>query len=535
MKRTLLALTCMAALASCGKVVHSDGIVAVIPKPTEVTVGSGEFKIGRSTAVNVVFDDERISDVLTALNAVVQPVSGRELQSKTGTQAEDGAINLLRDTTMRSEEYTLQITPERVDITSGDAAGAFYAVQTLRQLIPVEAFEGEPVRAFCLPTVAIKDRPAMGYRGLMFDVCRHFFSVADVKHAIDIMALHKLNTLHWHLTDDQGWRIEIKKYPRLTEVGSVRKQTLVGYASSTEFDGIPYGGFYTQEQIREVVDYAAHRFITVVPEIEFPGHSVAALTAYPELGCKGEGYEVLTRWGVDDRVLCMGKESAFEFINGVLSEVLELFPSKYIHIGGDECPTVEWETCPLCQARMKAEGLKTERLLQGYATHRAEQFLNAHGRSLVGWDEILEGGVTPNATIMSWRGTKGGIQAARQGNHAIMTPTTHCYFDYKPSTTTAANLGYEDSYLPLAKVYSLDPYESLTEEQRSYILGVQCNLWTEYITTIGDVEYMLLPRMSALSEVGWSCGDKDYADYTTRLEHLTRLYEIYGYNYSPQE
>ena len=354
----------------------------------------------------------------------------------------------------------------------------------------------------------------------------------------DIMALHKLNVFHWHLTDDQGWRIEIRKYPKLTEIGSVRSRTLIGrdpggtYDENCKFDETPYGGYYTQDEIRDVVNYAAERFITVIPEIEFPGHAVGALASYPWLGCTGEQYEVRQTWDIDDRVFCIGKETTFEFIEGVLEEVLELFPSEYIHIGGDECPTVMWKKCPHCKARMKAERLKRPRRLQNYATARVEKFLNAHGRRLIGWDEILEGDVTPTATIMSWRGAEGGIKAAKMGNHAIMAPTTHCYLDYYQTRDTAGEPLAIGGYLPVEKVYSLDPYEMLTADEQRCILGVQANLWTEYIATWPHAEYMLLPRLSALAEVGWSLDRKDYGDYLRRVRRLAKIYDACGYNYA---
>ena len=411
-------------------------------------------------------------------------------------------------------------------------------MQTLRQLLPAAAYEADDVRAVELPVVTIEDKPCLGYRGMMLDVGRHFFTVDEVKEALDIMALHKLNVFHWHLTDDQGWRIEIRKYPKLTEIGSVRSRTLIGrdpggtYDENCKFDETPYGGYYTQDEIRDVVNYAAERFITVIPEIEFPGHAVGALASYPWLGCTGEQYEVRQTWDIDDRVFCIGKETTFEFIEGVLEEVLELFPSEYIHIGGDECPTVMWKKCPHCKARMKAERLKRPRRLQNYATARVEKFLNAHGRRLIGWDEILEGEVTPTATIMSWRGAEGGIKAAKMGNHAIMAPTTHCYLDYYQTRDTAGEPLAIGGYLPVEKVYSLDPFEMLTADEQRCILGVQANLWTEYIATWPHAEYMLLPRLSALAEVGWSLDRKDYGDYLRRVRRLAKIYDACGYNYA---
>ncbi|MEG1885627.1 MAG: beta-N-acetylhexosaminidase [Alistipes sp.] len=522
-------------LCACGKVVPSDGTIAIIPKPTGTVTGEGVFTLSKSTPVVLTFEDAQLTDATEALNHIVTPIFGVPLSVEHAPEAASHAINIVQDTVMIAGEYTLSISPKMVKICAASAQGVFYAVQSLRQLIPLAAFTEKEVSGFELPVTEIIDKPALGYRGMMLDVCRHFFSVEQVKQTIDLLAMHKMNIFHWHLTDDQGWRIEIKKYPKLTEIGSMRKQTLVGhYPADNEtavYDSVPYGGFYTQEQIREVVAYAAQRFITVIPEIEFPGHAVAALASYPALGCTGEQYDVRQTWAIDDRVFCIGKESTFDFIEGVLAEVIELFPSEYIHIGGDECPTVMWEKCPACKARMKAEGLTRPRQLQNYATNRIEKFLNAHARRLIGWDEILEGEITPSATIMSWRGTKGGVEAAKRGNHAIMAPTDHCYFDYYQSQDTANEPLSIGGYLPLEKVYALEPYENLTAEETSFILGVQCNLWTEYIATYEQAQYMLLPRLSALAEVGWSLDRKEYEDYKLRLNHLVKLYDIYGYNY----
>ena len=419
----------------------------------------------------------------------------------------------------------LDVTRRGIELRGGSVSAVLYGLQSLRQL----AFENRGT----IPVVRIHDKPFFAYRGAMLDVCRHFSPIGEVKRFIDILALHKLNVFHWHLTDDQGWRIEIRRYPALTQTGSVRRGTVVGdHRTSSEYTDEPYGGYYTQDEIRDIVDYAAKRFITVIPEIEFPGHAVGALASYPWLGCTGEQYEVRQTWDIDDRVFCIGKETTFEFIEGVLEEVVGLFPSEYIHIGGDECPTVMWEKCPHCKARMKAEGLRRPRQLQNYATARVEKFLNARGRRLIGWDEILEGDVTPTATIMSWRGAKGGIEAARQGNHAIMAPTTNCYLDYYQTRDTAREPLAIGGYVPVEKVYELDPYEQLTPAEQACILGVQANLWTEYIATWPHAEYMLLPRLSALAEVGWSLDRKDYAGYLHRVRRLARIYDACGYNYA---
>ena len=541
MKRLLPVLALFAVLCgccSCGRVIPTDGEVAVVPLPEHIVEGQGTFRLTSDAEVVLLFDDERLSGVTAALNKVLMPLFGRGPRVRHADKAGDHAVNVTRDETMPAEAYRLFVTPCRIDIVAGGAQGAFYAVQTLRQLLPAAAYEADDVRAVELPVVTIEDKPCLGYRGMMLDVGRHFFTVDEVKEALDIMALHKLNVFHWHLTDDQGWRIEIRKYPKLTEIGSVRSRTLIGrdpggtYDENCKFDETPYGGYYTQDEIRDVVNYAAERFITVIPEIEFPGHAVGALASYPWLGCTGEQYEVRQTWDIDDRVFCIGKETTFEFIEGVLEEVLELFPSEYIHIGGDECPTVMWKKCPHCKARMKAERLKRPRRLQNYATARVEKFLNAHGRRLIGWDEILEGDVTPTATIMSWRGAEGGIKAAKMGNHAIMAPTTHCYLDYYQTRDTAGEPLAIGGYLPVEKVYSLDPYEMLTADEQRCILGVQANLWTEYIATWPHAEYMLLPRLSALAEVGWSLDRKDYGDYLRRVRRLAKIYDACGYNYA---
>ena len=541
MKRLLPVLALFAVLCgccSCGRVIPTDGEVAVVPLPEHIVEGQGTFRLTSDAEVVLLFDDERLAGVTAALNEVLMPLFGRGPRVRHADKAADHAVNVTRDETMPAEAYRLFVTPCRIDIVAGGAQGAFYAVQTLRQLLPAAAYEADDVRAVELPVVTIEDKPCLGYRGMMLDVGRHFFMVDEVKEALDIMALHKLNVFHWHLTDDQGWRIEIRKYPKLTEIGSVRSRTLIGrdpggtYDENCKFDETPYGGYYTQDEIRDVVNYAAERFITVIPEIEFPGHAVGALASYPWLGCTGEQYEVRQTWDIDDRVFCIGKETTFEFIEGVLEEVLELFPSEYIHIGGDECPTVMWKKCPHCKARMKAERLKRPRRLQNYATARVEKFLNAHGRRLIGWDEILEGDVTPTATIMSWRGAEGGIKAAKMGNHAIMAPTTHCYLDYYQTRDTAGEPLAIGGYLPVEKVYSLDPYEMLTADEQRCILGVQANLWTEYIATWPHAEYMLLPRLSALAEVGWSLDRKDYGDYLRRVRRLAKIYDACGYNYA---
>ena len=509
---------CLPGFAAC------DGRVRIVPRPAEVEELPGSFRLTPRTPV--VITDEQLRTPAEIFARAVGKLTGTE---PTVTAApEKHAVTLQLQPGYEAEEYLLEVGRQRITVTASTPQAVLHGLRSLQQLVA----GGE------IPACVVRDKPTFAYRGAMLDVCRHFFTVDEVKEALDIMALHKLNVFHWHLTDDQGWRIEIKKYPKLTEVGSVRSRTLIGrdpggeYDENCKFDETPYGGYYTQDEIRDIVDYAAKRFITVIPEIEFPGHAVGALASYPWLGCTGEQYEVRQTWDIDDRVFCIGKETTFEFIEGVLEEVVGLFPSEYIHIGGDECPTVMWEKCPHCKARMKAEGLRRPRQLQNYATARVEKFLNARGRRLIGWDEILEGDVTPTATIMSWRGAKGGIEAARQGNHAIMAPTTNCYLDYYQTRDTAREPLAIGGYLPVEKVYELDPYEQLTPAEQACILGVQANLWTEYIATWPHAEYMLLPRLSALAEVGWSLDRKDYAGYLHRVRRLARIYDACGYNYA---
>ena len=381
----------------------------------------------------------------------------------------------------------------------------------------------------------INDKPCFAYRGTMLDVARHCFSVEDIKTFIDMLSMHKINKFHWHLTEDQGWRIEIKKYPELTQTGAFRKETLIGMNGvSQRYDGMRYGGFYTQEEVKEVVKYAADRYIDVIPEIEMPGHGLGALSTYPWLGCTGGPYEIWTKWGISKDVYCAGKETTFSFLEDVLSEVIELFPSEYIHIGGDECPKDRWKKCSLCQERIKKEGLKNEAELQSYFMNRIEKWLNERGRKIIGWDEIYQGGISQTATIMTWRDQYNGVKAAWGGNNVIMTPKWNCYFDYSQTNNPQAKEPLcSTRYLPVLQVYRLDPYNMLAPQYYDRILGVQANVWTEYISNFGHVQHMVLPRLAALSEVGWSYDRKDYTDFERRAkELLPRLYDAYDYVYA---
>ena len=517
--------------SSCGKRIARVESVDIVPQPVSVVASDGAFDLTKNTKICLLSDDSTLNYSVRLFNGLLDKSFGKPLPVIKSTQPEAGAINV-RLGGLQPEEYTLNIRPDGVDITGGSPAGVFYAFQTLRQLLPVAVARGEKAGVIELPVAEIADKPHFAHRGGMLDVCRHFFTADDVKTFIDILAMHKLNRFHWHLTDDQGWRIEIKQYPKLTEVGAFRDRCNLQAEADAPKDSVPYGGFYTQDEIRDIVQYAAKRFITVIPEIEMPGHASAALASYPYLGCKGEGYVVPSTWGVKADVYCAGNDSTFRFIEGVLSEVVELFPSEYIHIGGDECPKINWQQCPACQQRIKTEKLKNENELQSYFMQRAEKFLAGKGRKIVGWDEILEGGISETATVMSWRGSAGGIEAAKKGNHVIMAPNSHCYLDYYQTDKTETEPKSIGGHLPIEKVYSLDPYEGLNADEQQYILGVQGNLWTEFISEFDHAEYMLLPRLAALAEVGWSYDNKDFDSFKKRETSLARLYDAYGSKYA---
>lgn len=431
------------------------------------------------------------------------------------------------DTLLPSEWYSLTVEPDRILIAATTEAGLYRGSRALVQLLE----QGSDVGS--LPCLSITDSPRFPWRGMHLDVVRHFFPVDFVKQYIDLLARYRMNSFHWHLTDDQGWRIEIKSRPKLTEVGAWRSGSQVGPYARLEFDTVRYGGYYTQDEIREVVAYAAARHINVVPEIEMPGHALAALASYPQVGCVGGYYEVNRGWGVFEDVFCAGNDSTFSLLEDVLTEVMDLFPSPYIHIGGDECPKEQWKECPKCQARMKAEGLKDEHELQSYFIQRIEQFVNAKGRKIIGWDEILEGGLAPNAAVMSWRGTEGGVAAAKSGHYAVMSPGSHCYFDHYQGDPANEPLAF-GGYTPLQKVYSYEPIPAeLNAEEAKYILGAQGNLWTEYILTQEHAEYMALPRMLALAEVLWTPKEsRDEADFIRRLEKEFERLEEMGVNAS---
>ena len=538
MKKTLIILSVLLAAAACAP--EDVQTINVVPYPNEVQMKSGEFCVAGADVKYDAAADERTKALIEAFAQQLSLVTGAE----SAVSEDNGEIAFILDAEMPHEAYTLNVTKKGVEVKASGLNGFNYAIQTIKQMLPVEVF-GKVAAAdkkWTLPCVKINDAPRFGYRGLHMDVSRHFFDMDEVKRYLDIMEVHKLNTLHWHITDDQGWRLEIKKYPRLTEVGAVRKQTLVGHLFESEvYDGTPYGEgcYFTQDQVREILDYAAGKGITVIPEIDLPGHMLAALAAYPELGCTGGPYDVWGKWGVADDVLCVGKEKTMQFLEDVLTEVCELFPAEYVHIGGDECPKVRWEKCPHCQAKIAELGLKdddrfqAEHYLQGYVTSRMEKFLAEKGKKLIGWDEILEGELAPNATVMSWRGVAGGLQAVRMGHDAIMTPNTFFYLDYYQSLDKENEPLAIGGYLPVEKCYSYEPtVEGMTEEEKAHILGVQANLWTEYIATPDHLHYMLLPRLAALAEVQWCQPEvKSWERFLDSADEFCGIYDIMGYKY----
>ena len=502
-----------------GKETMKKNGIAIVPKPVSMTIGEGAFELKKDTAIcagmGTLPESRYLADIL-------EPAMGYRLNVSTEYDASStkNSIILSLDPSLSflgEEGYRLNVSAEKIEVRAAKPAGIFYAIQTLRQLLPIEIFSNAPAIniKWTVPCLDIEDKPRFEWRGQLLDCCRHFFDKETVKRSIDLLALHKMNRLHWHLTEDQGWRVEIKRYPKLAEIGAWR----------IDRDGQKYGGYYSQDDIREIVEYAAARHITVVPEIEMPGHSTAVLASYPELGCTGGPYIVANWWGVYKDVYCAGNEMTFAFIENVLDEVLHLFPSQYIHIGGDECPKDRWKECPKCQARIKQENLENEHELQSYFIKRIDTYLTENGRRLIGWDEILEGGLAPNAVVQSWRGVKGAVEAAQQGHDVIMSPTSHCYLDYSYATTS------------VKKSYSYEPIpEGITGEQEKHVLGIEGNIWTEWVSDQERLDFQVFPRLTALSEVAWTPAEqKDWDDFKPRLEvHLKRL-DMIGVAYGKDE
>lgn len=502
----------------------SEETLSLIPQPVSVAVMQERLSLDKG--VNITGPEE----ISTTASLLKDFLSGIGLpESDAGAKLE---LEVTGDSTLHTEGYDLVIDRDGIRITAGTRAGLFYGTQTLMQIL--ESHPGE------VPHVKITDYPRFAYRGLHLDVGRHMFPSDFIKKYIDLLAHHKMNRFHWHLTEDQGWRIEIKRYPKLQEIAAFRKETVIGHATTAKrknpqsFDGKPYGGYYTQDEIRDIVQYARERHVTIIPEIELPGHALAALSAYPDLGCTGGPYEAATTWGVFDDVFCAGKEETFAFLEGVMDEVIALFPGKYIHIGGDESPKTKWEKCPHCQKRIKAEKLKDEHQLQSYFIQRMEKYLNSKGRQIIGWDEILEGGLAPNATVMSWRGEEGGIAAAKQNHDVIMTPGNWCYFDHYQDSAEENEPLAIGGYTPVREVYEYEPVPpQLSEAEAKHVLGAQGNVWTEYMKTSDHVEYMVYPRACAMAEVVWSPKEsRNFEQFRKRLEpHLQRL-ERRGVNFA---
>ena len=503
----------------------------LVPRPVSLTVKPGSFRL---TGATVITTDAASRPLGAMLADYLFPATGFRLAVRSAPAAGASGISIRLDSTLTSlgaEGYRLNASPSGIAIRAARPAGAFYAIQTLRQLLPPAIFRQATVTAaaWTIPAVAIEDYPRFGWRGIHLDVARHFMPKEFVRKMVDLVALHKLNRLHWHLTDDQGWRIDIRQFPRLTQVGAWRRQTIVGRpdrdSTKWTFDGQPHGGFYTQDDIKEIVAYARARFVTLVPEIEMPGHSQAAIASYPELGNKGDTVPVWTAWGVDENIV-NPSDATIRFEQQVLTEVMALFPGRWIHVGGDEAPKAQWKASPLAQARIHELGLKDEDELQSYFTRRMDEFLTAHGRTLIGWDEILEGGLAPNAVVMSWRGIDGGIAAARAGHDVVMAPGSHTYFDHYQSADTTTEPLAIGGFLPLDTVYAYDPIPTaLTPEEARHVLGAQGQLWSEYIPDPKRAEYMAFPRACALAEVLWTpVAEKNYTDFLQRLAtHLERL------------
>lgn len=499
-----------------------SGDVNIIPKPLKLVQKSGYFEINSGTTI--VYNQEDIGYLGDFLNDFLRENYAFTLSKQQATDYTPGSIYFRLTPEAEDESYQVTISSELITI-AGSEAGLFYGLQSLKQLMPPERTD-----AIRIPQLDIQDTPRFGYRGAMLDVARYFFSVDEVKRFIDLMAFYKLNTFHWHLTEDAGWRIQIDKYPLLTHVGAWRRGTQSNHDPAS-FDRLPHGGYYTKEQMRDVVAYASKRNITIIPEFDMPGHTLTVLAAYPEYSCTGGPFKVLENWGIQEDVLCAGKEETYEFIQDVLDEMLEIFPSEVIHIGGDEAPKNRWKLCPDCQAKMKKENLQNEEELQSYFVKRVGTYLQSKGRKMMGWDEILEGGLAPNAMVMSWRGEEGGIEAARMGHEVVMAPNVFLYLDYYQGVPEEEPLNIWGD-VPLRRVYEYEPFTSqIPAENHKYIVGLQGNLWMEYIHSLPKLDYMAFPRIAAVAEVGWSDPNKDFNDFQSRLSHNLRWLDKKGVNF----
>lgn len=541
--RLLLSLSFLVLFSACKQQQPAQNKAPnIIPEPVSMEMKSGTFKLDQSTIIRADTSKEGIKNVAQQLKQELDSATGYDLKIHTGSLNKNSnnviALKIDNDSScyFNDEAYSLNVSSKKVKLKAPTGAGLFYGVQSLFQLFPPQIYRTDYTlvpqnTSWEIPTLQINDYPRFKYRGMHLDVGRHFFSVNFVKRYIKLMAMNKMNRFHWHLTEDQGWRIQIDKYPKLTSVGAWRDSTLIGHYGSGNYDQERYGGFYTKKEIREVVNYAQKMNVTVIPEIEMPGHASAALTAYPQMGCKENGnYKVMPTWGVFNNVYCP-TEKTFNFLKDVLTEVMQLFPSKYIHIGGDEAPKKQWEESKQAQRIIEREGLANEQELQSYFIRRIEKFLNKNNRQIIGWDEILQGGLAPNATVMSWRGMEGGIKAAKQQHDVIMTPTSHVYLDYNQANPKTEPLSI-GNFTPLSEVYHFDPVpEELSPKEAKYIKGIQGNVWTEYMKSGDKVEYMAYPRASAIAEIGWSPKNKhNWTDFWRRLQTQFKRFDVLNVN-----
>ena len=539
MKKLSLFIIAALIMTACTKQQPPVADYDIIPQPKEVRLDDGKpFELSPKTVIHY---EARLQREAQFLSEYVNDIMGYALKTQEYQGQTDGIVLKLSPANFdQAEACEICITPKQVTIKGADAAGVFYGIQTLRKSLPIPPLQRGVGGIQCqLPSATIKDHPNFAYRGMHLDPCRHFIPLDSVKVYLDMMAMHNMNQFHFHLSEDQGWRIEIKQYPELTEIGAYRNGTVIGHNGNL-YDTIRHGGFYTQDELRDLIKYAAERHINIIPEIDLPGHMQAALACYPQMGCTGGPYEVWRRWGVSEDVLCAGNEEAMQFAENVLNEVMDLFPSPYIHIGGDECPKVRWEKCPKCQAKIKELGIKgdgrfsKEDFLQSYVMNRMAKVVEARGRRVIGWDEILEGNVSETAIIMSWRGIEGGIEAARKGHDVIMAPSSHLYFDYYQSEDIANEPPCIGGYLPVERVYEFQPLpEVLSPEEQKHIIGVQANIWTEYIAHFWHVQYMALPRMEALTEIQWNNPkERDFEAFVERCKKMRQFYELYHYTYA---
>lgn len=534
LKKTLsMAAFCLCMLGAKAGVANYN----VVPLPQTINLVKGKgFVLNPQTVIVCEGTDQAMKDNANFLAEYIQSLTGLKLSVVSAKSKATNAIVLSLDKKVNGKEaYTLVVNNKQVRISGNTSAGVFYGIQTLRKSLPLSSYTNKATPTpitICLPAVKISDSPLLSYRGVMLDCARRYYPLSFLKRFIDILALHHINTFHWHITDDQGWRIEIKKHPRLTAIGSKRKGTVVAHNSDVN-DSIPYSGYYTQDEARELVQYAAKQHISVVPEVDLPGHTRALLTAYPDMGCTGGPYEVGVNWGVHHDVLCVGNNAIYPLLHDIIDELCDIFPSPYFHIGGDEVPTTRWKQCKRCKALAEKEGVEAKKL-QGIFTNHIEQYLKSKGKTLVGWDEILHGDINPSAVVMSWTGVTPGFEAAKQGHDVIMSPEQYTYIDHYQSKDRSTEPYAIGGFLSVEKAYSFNPLpDSLSIEARKHIIGVQANLWTAYIPYETQVEYMLLPRLAAISEVQWvPANHKNYDAFYQRLTRLRALYDRYGYNYA---